>query len=71
MRHPRYIDASAAGISLRRRTAELSRRLDARDINEDVNRWIDRKSNDVRHWVSPFRRMIRVLADEINLTKRK
>ena len=30
MRHPSYIDASAAGISLRRRTAELSRRLDAR-----------------------------------------
>src|SRR5512132_510430 len=57
MRYPRHIDATAAGVSLRRRTAELSGRLDAFDINKDVNRWIDRESNDVRHWVSPFRRM--------------
>src|SRR5262245_48877235 len=71
MRHPRYIDAPATGVSLRRGTAKLSGRLDPRDINEDVNRWIDRESNDVRHWVCPFRRMIRVAAFEINLAKRK
>src|SRR5262245_48823760 len=71
MRHPRYIDSPATGVSLRRRAAKLSSRLDARDINEDVHRWIDRESNDVRHWVCPFRRMIRVPAFEINLAKRK
>src|SRR6185312_1233376 len=39
----------AARVALRRRAAQLRGRLDARDVDENVDRGVDRESYDVRH----------------------
>ena len=44
-----YIDTAAAGIAFWRRTTHFSCRLDAADIDEDINGGIDRKRDNIRH----------------------
>ena len=45
----RDVDAAAAGVALRRRAAQLHRRLDTTDIDENVDGGINRERDDVGH----------------------
>src|ERR1700741_238672 len=45
----RYVYTAAARITLWRRTAQFSRRFDMRNVDENIDSRIDRKSDDIRH----------------------
>ena len=49
MRDPGYVDTAAAWVTFRRRTAHFPRRLDAVDIDENVDGGIDRERDDIGH----------------------
>ena len=49
VRGARHVDAAAAGVALGRRAAQLARRLDALDIDENVDGRINREGDDVWH----------------------
>jgi hypothetical protein len=54
MRCPRYVYTAAAWVTLWRRTAHLSGGFDAGNVDKNINRRIDRKSDDIGHKRRPI-----------------
>jgi hypothetical protein len=54
MRCTRYVYTAAAWIALWRRTAHLSRGFDVGNVDKNINRRIDGKSDDIGHKRRPI-----------------
>src|SRR5262245_14768362 len=47
MSHTSYVYTAPAGVSLRRRTAQFACRLNASNVDEDIDCGVDRESDDI------------------------